>query len=423
MDYDLTFAPTLSIDSLKLILALASESHFDVIKAAYLNADLDKDIYVNVPEGDKNYKKGFWKLNKALYGLKQSGRQWNETITNFLKKTGFEQLKSEPCIFKKVNKEGKIICIVGLYVDNMIITGINYEIKRTIKLIRKKYKMSNFGPINFLLGIKVDKHGYNYSISQLAYIENILSRFNVNNIRKAKTPCTGDNPGENQEPFDKTTYKSALGSLIFLAKCTRPDIAYSVNKAARNTENPTHSDWKKVMNILKYLNSTKHYKITYNERREFAAYTDSDLGGDINDRKSTSGFIIVKGNNPICWGSKKKTTVATSTMEAEYIATTECTKKALWIRNILIELINYNKPMKIYTDNMASKTTIENGQLNSKLKHINIKFYFNKDHIKNKNIILEYVSTDKMLADVLTKYVNGPKMTKFSNLIFDKTEN
>ena len=423
MDYDLTFAPTLSIDSLKLILALASESHFDVIKAAYLNADLDKDIYVNVPEGDKNYKKGFWKLNKALYGLKQSGRQWNETITNFLKKTGFEQLKSEPCIFKKVNKEGKIICIVGLYVDNMIITGINYEIKRTIKLIRKKYKMSNFGPINFLLGIKVDKHGYNYSISQLAYIENILSRFNVNNIRKAKTPCTGDNPGENQEPFDKTTYKSALGSLIFLAKCTRPDIAYSVNKAARNTENPTHSDWKKVMNILKYLNSTKHYKVTYNETGEFAAYTDSDLGGDINDRKSTSGFIIVKGNNPICWGSKKQTTVATSTMEAEYIATTLCTKNALWIRNILIELINYNKPMKIYTDNMASKTTIENGQLNSKLKHINIKFYFNKDHIKNKNIILEYVSTDKMLADVLTKYVNGPKMTKFSNLIFDKTEN
>jgi len=177
------------------------------------------------------------------------------------------------------------------------------------------------------------------------------------------------------------------------------------------------------MNILKYLNSTKHYKITYNERREFAAYTDSDLGGDINDRKSTSGFIIVKGNNPICWGSKKKTTVATSTMEAEYIATTECTKKALWIRNILIELINYNKPMKIYTDNMASKTTIENGQLNSKLKHINIKFYFNKDHIKNKNITLEYVRTDKMLADVLTKCVNGPKMTKFSNLIFDKTEN
>ena len=163
------------------------------------------------------------------------------------------------------------------------------------------------------------------------------------------------------------------------------------------------------MNILKYLNSTKHYKVTYNETGEFAAYTDSDLGGDINDRKSTSGFIIVKGNNPICWGSKKQTTVATSTMEAEYIATTLCTKNALWIRNILIELINYNKPMKIYTDNMASKTTIENGQLNSKLKHINIKFYFNKDHIKNKNIILEYVSTDKMLADVLTKYVNGPR--------------
>jgi len=183
--------------------------------------------------------------------------------------------------------------------------------------------IENLKPINFLLGIKVEKQGYNYSISQSAYIDSILARFNVNNIRKAKTPCTGDNPGENKEPFDKTTYKSALGSLIYLAKCSRPDISYSVNKAARSAENPTISDWKKVINILKYLNSTKNYKITYNETGEFAAYTDSDLGGDIRDRKSTSGFIIVKGTKPICWASKKQTNVATSTMEAEYIATTE----------------------------------------------------------------------------------------------------
>jgi len=426
-DYDLTFSPTLSIDSLKLILSLASNFHWNVsqldIKAAYLNADLDKDIYVNIPQGDINYKNGYWKLNKALYGLKQSGRQWNETITEYLKSIGFEQLQSDPCIFKKTNKDNKVTCIIGLYVDDMIITGEDDEIERLIKLIKNKFKISNYGPIDYLLGIKVEKNGYKYSISQVNYINNILSRFNVNNIRKAKTPCTGDNPGENKEPFDKTTYKSALGSLIYLSKCTRPDISYSVNKAARNSENPTVSDWKKVINILKYLNSTKFYKITYDETGEFEAYTDSDLGGNIEDKKSTSGYLIVKGNNPICWQSKKQSTVATSTMEAEYIATTECAKKVLWIKNILKELINYNKPMKIFTDNMASKTTIENGQINSKLKHINLKYYFIKDYVKKNIINLEYISTDKMLADVLTKCVNGPKITNFSNIIFNNSKN
>lgn len=222
--------------------------------------------------------------------------------------------------------------------------------------------------------------------------------------------------------FNRTTYKSALGSLIYLAKCSRLDIVFAVNRAARNADEPTFSDWKKILNILKYLNSTKNFKITYEGTGKFTACTDSDLAGDSKDKKSTSGNIILLGKNPICWSSKKQPTVATSTMEAEYIGTSECVKKVLWLRNILYELFKFNKPIKVYTNNLSSKTTIENGQLNSKLKHINIKFYFNYDHIKNKRISLEYISTDKMLANVLTKNVNGSKMTSFSNIIFDKSE-
>jgi len=86
----------------------------------------------------------------------------------------------------------------------------------------------------------------------------------------------------------------------------------------------------------------------------------------------------------------------------------------------LFELFNYKKPIKIYTDNQASKTCIENRQLHSKLKHINLTFYFNKDLIKNNLINLKFIDTEKMLADVLTKNVNGPKMTKFSNTIFSQ---
>ena len=120
IDYELTYSPTLNIDALKLIIALAANMCWDIvqldIKAAYLNAKLDIDIYTTIPPGDTNFGKGFWKLNKALYGLRQSGRQWNITITNFLIKNGYTQLISEKCIFKKII-ENKLVCIIGLY-DN-----------------------------------------------------------------------------------------------------------------------------------------------------------------------------------------------------------------------------------------------------------------------------------------------------------------
>jgi len=422
-DFDLTYSPTLNSDSLKLIIALAAKLKWNVyqldIKAAYLNAKLDKTIYVNIPPGDINYGKGFWRLNKALYGLRQSGRQWFHTISNFLINNHFQQLNSEPCIFRKYNQNNKIICIIGLYVDDMIICGADDEISNTINIIKSKFKISNSEPIKYLLGITIEKVNFNYYISQKNFIDNLLSNFKIPINSKSKTPCTFTN-NQNEKPFNPTTYKSAIGSLIYLAKNTRPDISFAVHKAARNCEKPTFYDWNCVINILKYLNQTKDYKIKYDGQGIFHAYSDADFAGDTGDRKSTSGNIFLIGNSPICWTSKKQSIVATSTAEAEYISTSECTKKALWFRNIIYELFNLKFTFTIYTDNMASKIAMENGELNTKLKHISIKFYFNNDNIKNKRIKLEYKNTKDMLADVLTKDINGPKIKIFTDKIFSK---
>jgi len=241
----------------------------------------------------------------------------------------------------------------------------------------------------------------------------------IEHTRKTNTPCVGDNiKSENKKPFDITTYKSAIGSLIYLAKCTRPDISFAVGKAARNSENPTISDWIKVTHILKYLNTTKNYKICYNGEGEIRAYTDSDFAGDITDRKSTSGNIILMGNSPICWTSKKQSNVALSAAEAEYVSTAECSKKILWIRNILKELFNFNKSIKLYTDNTASLENIKNDEVNTKLKHIEIKYFFNKDNIEKGRIKVDYVDSKNNIADALTKFMNGSFITKFANKIF-----
>ena len=423
IDFELTFSPTLNIDILKLILSIASKFSWNIqqldIKAAYLNAELDKEIYATIPPGDSNFGRGYWLLKKALYGLRQSGRQWNKTITKFLKSNGFKQVGTEKCVFYKRSKN-KLKCIIGLYVDDMIITGTKSEIENITNKIKNKFKISKCGPIDYILGIKVENKNNKYSISQTGFIENLLKRFNIQTSRKVKTPCSGDDPkNENKTLFDKTKYKSAIGSLIYLSRCTRPDIAFAVQKASRRSENPNVSDWNKVVKIMKYLKHHKDYKITYDGEGEINAFADADFAGDLDDRKSTSGYIILMGKNPICWCSRKQKSVATSTAEAEYVSTAQCIKMLLRIKNILKEIFNYNKSFKLYTDNKASKTSFENGELNSKLKHISVNYYFDLDNINKKVITLEYIETKSMLADALTKSLNGNQITHFANQVFD----
>jgi len=110
------------------------------------------------------------------------------------------------------------------------------------------------------------------------------------------------------------------------------------------------------------------------------------------------------GKSPICWSSRKQTIVATSTTESEYISTSECIKRVLWLRNLIKELFGVEKEITIFTDNLSNKITMENGDLNTKLKH---------------RIKLKYINTEEMLADILTKDVNGNKMSKFTNIIFN----
>jgi len=181
---------------------------------------------------------------------------------------------------------------------------------------------------------------------------------------------------------------------------------------------PGVSDWKAVINIMKYLNNTLDYKLYYDGIGTITGYSDADYAGDITDRKSISGFIIMLGNSPVIWSYKKQSTVATSNAEAEYVSTAECLKTILWLRNILYELLKFKKTITIYTNNLASKISIEKGELNTKLKHFDIKYYFNKDYIEKKIIKLEYFDSQNMLADIFTKDLKRKKILNFSNKIF-----
>ena len=426
VDYKEAFSPTLKQDSLRIISAIAAKYNYNIyqmdVKAAYLNAKLEEDIYMEAPEGDKNYKKCYWKLKKALYGLKQAGRMWNNTLNKVLIGIGFKRLRSEPCLYVKFNKRKEITCILAVYVDDILITGIEEEIIKTRKFMKEKFQITDVGKANYIIGVKFEKYKDGYLLHQKKYTNDVLKRFNIEKY----TPSSNMVPVENKEmrkkKFSSTKYRRAIGSLLYLAICTRPDILFAVSKASRKSQDPTYEDWFNVLKIFRYLKDKQDYgiKFRFNNENDFEVYVDADFGGDLDTRKSTTGYVMTMGGGPTSWYSKLQRCVSTSTAESEYYALNECANHCLWYINIFKELNINIKPMIINTDNKATIYNCKNETINPKSKHIDIKYHHIRDLVREKKIDLKYIKSQDNLADGFTKYLNNTLMTKFRNNILTK---
>jgi len=136
---------------------------------------------MEVPEGPEGYRKGYWKLKKTLYRLKQSGRLWNETLDSDLNKIGLIRLKSEPCIYYRKNKNDELICILAVYVDDILITDKETEINEFKPLLKERFTITDIGLVDNILGIKFVKEKDGYTLYQLQYLENLLKKFNIEN--------------------------------------------------------------------------------------------------------------------------------------------------------------------------------------------------------------------------------------------------
>jgi len=282
VDYIETFSPTLKQDSLRILISIALHYNFEIyqidIKAAYLNADLEEELYMDIPEGCKDYGKGYWKLEKAIYGLKQAGHMWNNKLDSVLREIGFERLNSEPCVYALKDKYTNIICIIAIYVDDILIAGNRKIINKIKSKIKNKFDLSDLGDVDFIIGIKFIKCKDGYIIHQLSYLKEILDRFNIDKYHKISNMIYTEDEKLRERKFNKTTYMQAVGSLLYLAMGTRPDIMYATSKASRKNQDPTYEDWMNVIKIFRYLKGTKYYGIKFNKDINLRVYVDADLG-------------------------------------------------------------------------------------------------------------------------------------------------
>jgi len=329
---------------------------------------------------------------------------------------------SEPCVYMKKNNQNKLTCILTVYVDDILLTGNEYEINNTKNLLKKHFNITDIGNVNTIIGIKFEKEKDGYLLQQKRYVENMLDKYDINKYKISSNMIPEKNEKLRKKKFNITRYQQAIGTLLYLALCTRPDIMFAVNKASRRSKDPTYEDWLNVIKIFRYLKGKPNYGLRYRKdaKMDLRAYVDSDFGGDEETRRSTTGYLILFDSTPTTWYSKLQKSVAVSTAESEYYVIDECARHCLWYENIFNELNIKQNYININVDNKAAIYNCENETINPKSRHIDIKYHHIRELVKERRIKLKYVKSMDNLADGFTKYLNTNLMNKFRESILEK---
>jgi ribonuclease HI len=318
--------------------------------------------------------------------------------------------------------------ILCLYVDDTVIAFHRDDIDEWLndkKAIATTYPIKDLGECNWILNMKVTRNRKNRTItlSQQAFIERITKQFGLSEGRAVSIPLNTNSlwkPIDESEPIPLTKregelYRSIVGALLYAANITRVDIAFAVGQLCRYTSNPAVHHFEAAQRVLRYVRDTAELCLTFGQHSHYLfspklqAYCDADWGGDKQDGKSTSGCVIRFNGDVMNWLSKKQTSVAMSSAEAEYIAIAEAVKEVLWYRSWIIEVLNQYVCAVIICDNEAAITLTKNDTIHERSKHIRLRYHFIRDEVKKKHIKIEWVKSAKQQADILTKAMENSK--------------
>lgn len=424
VDYFETFAPVARLASIRFILAVAARNDWEInmfdFHSAYLNGVLSdgETIYMEQPPYHEVADRSRYvvKLRKSLYGLKQAGRRWYDTLCVALGRIGFRRSLADPAVF--FIHVGDDVAILFIHVDDTTITGSSTHLVEELEQeIGKSFDITHLGPVSWLLGLAItrDRAKRTLSISQEAYINSIVRRFNLEdakpisapidaNTRLMKTDCPEST--EDKQNMKEIPYREVIGALNWVAVGSRPDVAFIVSQLAEFLVNPGRIHWEAAKRVIRYLKSTKELKLTYgaDERRGFEGFTDAD-GATQDHRHAISGFAVLLDGGAVSWSSKKQELVTLSTMEAEYVGATHAAKELIWFRNLIGEIFRpLGYPTTLHSDNQSAIALANSdGQFHARSKHIDIRYHFIKFSIQDGSIVLIFRPTEDMIADILTK--------------------
>jgi hypothetical protein len=365
-------------------------------------------------------------VEEELVWPKEAPRKWYLKFDRFMTEQGYSRCHSDHCVYFKRLENGSYIILL-LYVDDMLVVGSNMQ---DINVLKKKlansFAMKDLGAAKKILGMRItrDRKNHKLTLSQGEYIEKVLERFRMQNEKPVSTPLASHfkltkemcpKTQEEIEYMSRVPYSSTVGSLMYAMVFTRPDIAHAVGVVRRYMNNPGKEHWEEVKWILRYLRGTATHALCFGGSNTFLqGYVDSDMAGDKDSRRSTTGYVFTIGGTIVSWISKLQKVVALSTTEVEYVAATEASKEMIWLQRFMEELGKKKENNRLYCDSESFIHLAKNSTFHSNTKNIQLRYHFIRSILEDGHLKLEKIHTSQNPADMLTKGVTREKLSSCS---------
>jgi hypothetical protein len=347
---------------------------------------------------------------------------------------GFQQAAADKCLY--VFRENDAVIYLLVYVDDLLFASNDDDLTAQVKSeLCSEYKMTDLGILRSFLGMRIIQNEETgcITVDQENFARSILETAHMDECKSVSTP-TGEKLTQNmcptsQEEKDfmaKIPYRQVVGKLIYLMTGTRPDIAYAVGEVSKFCANPGRSHWTAVKRILRYLRGTVDRGITFSRRgnSNLIGFCDADWAGDKDTRRSTTGYIFQLANGPISWKSKRQPTVALSTCEAEYMACAAAVQEAIWLRLLMNDLdMVQGDATVIHNDNQGTIALSKDPVYHARSKHIDIRHHFVQERVAAGDIVLRYMPSTEMPADMLTKALDKTLFERLRQVLMNSQDN
>jgi hypothetical protein len=280
-------------------------------------------------------------------------------------------------------------------------------------MMESEFQMSMMGELTFFLGIHVKQTKQGTFVHQAKYTKDLMKKFNMAELKPVSTPMSSVaslGPDEDGEAVDQREYRNMIGSLLYLT-VTRPDIQFIVGLCTRFQASPRSSHQTVVQRIFRYLKHTPEFGIWYSASYslDLVGFSDADFVGCEIDRKSTSRTCHFHGSSLICWSSQKQSSVVQSTTDAEYVAAASCCSQILWIVHTMRDFGVRFERVHLMRDNTSAISVAKNPVFYKKMRHVERRHYFPRDHVENGDIEMRYIDTERQLADIFTKPLDSSR--------------